>query len=88
MTLNNRLWFQVLQRLWRPLQQWGLGIATVSYAFRPVFELSFEVPTFTALAGASGVGFLGRGIEKVAQIRTVAKHAPHKLPIDTPTGGA
>lgn len=84
--LDDRMWFHLLQRLWRPLQQWGFAIAAVAYAFRPLFELSFQVETFAALAAAGGVGFVGRGIEQAANTRNIAKYAPSKLASDTPEG--
>lgn len=67
MKLGDRLWFQIVERCWRPFQQWGFAIAAVAYGFRPVFEYSFDVETFAILAAAGGVGFITRGIEKVSQ---------------------
>ncbi|MEO9521701.1 MAG: hypothetical protein ABJC88_16990 [Parasphingorhabdus sp.] len=67
MNLSDRFWFQLLERCWRPLQQWGFAIAAVAYGFRPVFDASFQVETFAALAAAGGVGFVARGIEKVSR---------------------
>lgn len=64
--IADRLWFQILERCWRPLQQWGFAIVSVAYACRPLVEMSFNLETFAALAAASGVGFISRGIEKIA----------------------
>ena len=64
--LDQSMLFQIIQRGWRPTQQWGFAVASVCYAARPLFEMSFSIETFAALAAASGVGFIGRGIEKVS----------------------
>ncbi len=73
MKIGNYRLFQFIERGWRPFQQWGFAIVCVCYAGRPLFGLSFEVETFAALAAASGVGFIGRGVEK-----TVKAFAPQE----------
>lgn len=78
--LDNKTWFQLVSRLWRPFQQWGFAVAAVVYAFRPMFELSFNVETFAALAAAGGVGFIGRGIEKAAKFHSEQKYAHYDSP--------
>lgn len=69
MAIGDAMLFQIIERCWRPFQQWGFAIAAVCYAMRPLFELSFNIEVFAALAAASGVGFIGRGIEKIAKPR-------------------
>lgn len=73
MKLADRLWFQIMERGWRHFQQWGFAIAAVVYGFRPVFDYSFQVETFAALAAAGGVGFVTRGIEKVGHAAVKSK---------------
>lgn len=80
MSLDEKPWFQLLTRLWRPFQQWGFAIAAVIYAFRPIFEMSFQVETFAALAAAGGVGFIGRGIEKAAKHHSEQKYSQYDRP--------
>lgn len=76
MITRSRL-FQFMQQGWRPFQQWGFAIAAVAYAMRPVLNHGFDVTVFAALAAAGGVGFIGRGIEKVATKAVVSR------PLDT-----
>lgn len=84
MNLDDKGWFQFASRCWRPFQQWGFAIAAVAYAFRPVFELSFNVQTFGALAAAGGVGFITRSLEKTAHNHSAKKYAH----FDSPEGAA
>lgn len=84
MNLNNRYWFQLVSRLWRPFQQWGFAIAAVAYAFRPLFDWSFQVETFAALAAAGGVGFMTRALETTAKERNARKYSE----VDDPDGDA
>jgi len=74
-------WFQFLERGWRPVQQWGFAIAAVGYAFRPLFDRSFQIETFAALAAVSMGGFFGRGIEKVGR-SAVGRPLPDGTPAD------
>ena len=73
--LGDRPWFQWLQRLPRPLQSWGFGVAAVSYAFRPHLGLSFNLEVFAALAAAAGVAFITRGVEKHSTAKVAANAA-------------
>lgn len=67
----------IIHRGWRPFQQWGFAVIAVGYGARPLFDLSFDVATFGALAAAGGVGFLARGAEKVGMVAFSEKEVDH-----------
>ena len=87
-SLDRKRWFQIIARCWRPFQQWGFAGAAVAYAFKPVLGYAFSVEVFAALAAAAGAGFIARGVEKAVKTHSVAKHAPTRLSVDIPPGGA
>lgn len=64
MSLDDKPWFQVITRCWRPFQKWGIAIASVVYSGRAVIGMDFDVLIFTALAGFGTANIAIRGVEK------------------------
>lgn len=64
-TICTERWFQITERLPRPLTVWGFSILAVGYGARAVIGLPFDEMTFGALAAAAGFTFFRRGQEKL-----------------------
>lgn len=65
--ISQTKWFQIVDKLWRPITSWGLGLATVAYAMRAVLGLPFVETYFAAIAAASGFAYLRRGQERIRE---------------------
>ena len=61
-------WFQLLEKLNRPVSRWGFSITAVAYGFRAVIGLPFEETYFLALAGVAGFTYWQRGNEKLKEM--------------------
>ena len=61
-------WYQLLEKLNRPVSRWGFSIVAVAYGARAVIGLPFEETYFLALAGVAGFTYWRRGDEKLKEM--------------------
>ena len=68
MNICQERWFQIIEKLNRPVTRWGFSIVAVAYGVRAVLGLPFEETYFLALAGVAGFTYWQRGAEKLKEM--------------------
>ena len=67
MSICNERWFQIIERLSRPLSRWFFAVAAIAYGFRPVIDMTFDESIFLALCLPVGITYVSRGVEKIQE---------------------
>lgn len=60
-------WFQIVERLQRPLWRWFMGIPPFAYAMRGAFGADFSEGIFLAMCVPPGAAYISRGWEKLKE---------------------
>ena len=68
MSICSERWFQIIERLSRPLSRWFFAAAAIAYGFRPVIDYSFNEATFLALCVPAGFTYGTRAVEKIKEL--------------------
>lgn len=71
--LEAKAWFQMLQRLPRPLLSLSLCTSFAWYAWTAALRHPIDLAVFAALGTAAGVDVIRRGVEKYKQVKVAAQ---------------